>query len=238
VTAPAAVAAPGPVDGVVSQTRYIVPTIADIQDHPLQAVIENAIRRRLIDIYADGTFRPNAIATRDDLARSLVLSTNLRQSLAPSPKFSDVSGDLARIAEAVTAKGSTLRDYDFAPTGLMSFTGASFNPAGSVNRLDVAVALVKALGHDAEARGLAGSTVTSGGTPLSDNAQIPASLRGYVQVAIDLGLFEAFPAEVRQIAPGVFQAVPGPRFEPSTTVSRATLAAKLVAYRQMFLAGA
>lgn len=238
VTAPAAVAAPGPVDGVVSQTRYIVPTIADIQGHPLQAVIENAIRRRLIDIYADGTFRPNAIATRDDLARSLVLSTNLRQSLAPSPKFSDVSGDLARIAEAVTAKGSTLRDYDFAPTGLMSFTGASFNPAGSVNRLDVAVALVKALGHDAEARGLAGSTVTSGGTPLSDNAQIPASLRGYVQVAIDLGLFEAFPAEVRQIAPGVFQAVPGPRFEPSTTVGRATLAAKLVAYRQMFLAGA
>ena len=57
-------------------------------------------------------------------------------------------------------------------------------------------------------------------------------------MAIDLGLFEAFPAEVRQIAPGVFQVVPGLRFEPSTIVGRATLAAKLVAYRQMFLAGA
>lgn len=238
VTSPTAAAAPGPVDGAVSQTRYIVPAIADIQGSPQQSVIETALRQRLIDTYADGTFRPNSTVTREDLARTLVLDTNLRQSLGSTPKFGDVGGDLARIAEAVTAKGSTLRDYDFVPTGLMSFSGTSFNPEGSVNRLDLAVALVKALGHDAEARGLAGSTITFNGTVLSDNAQIPAGLRGYVQVAINLGLFETYPAEVRQIAPGVYQAIPGPRFEPATTVNRAAFAVKLVAYRQMFLAGA
>jgi serine protease AprX len=238
VTAPSAVAAPGPVDGAIAQTRYVVPQIADIRGIPQQATIENALRQRLIDTFADGTFRPAGTVTREDLARTLAFDTNLRQSLGSAPKFGDVGGDLARIAEAVTAKGPTLRDYDFAPTGLMSFTGNSFNPSGSVNRLDLTVALVKALGHDAEARGLAGTTVTYSGGVLTDNAQIPAGLRGYVQVGLNLGLFEAYPAEVRQISPGVFQAVPGPRFEPATTVDRATLAGKLVAYRQLFLAGA
>jgi hypothetical protein len=119
----------------------------------------------------------------------------------------------------------------------MSYSGSLFNPTGTVSRLDLAVAFVKALGHDAEARGLANTNVTSGGTVLSDNAQIPGSLRGYVQVAINLGLFEAFPAEVRQIGPGQYQAIPGPRFEPTATVDRATLAVKLNAFRQLFTTG-
>ena len=62
--------------------------------------------------------------------------------------------------------------------------------------------------------------MTSGGEVLTDNAEIPGSLRGYVQIAIDKGLIEAFPAEVRQIGPGQFQAIPGPRFEPSRAVKR------------------
>ena len=71
----------------------------------------------------------------------------------------------------------------------------------------------------------------------TDNSQIPGALRGYVQVAIDKGLFEAFPAEVIQIAPGQFQVLPGPRFEPNTTVTRATLANKLNVYRGLFSIG-
>lgn len=236
-SSPTQIAAPGPVDGNVNQIRYILPNIPDIATHPQRAEIEAAIKNRVIDVYGDGTFRPNAIVNREDLARSLVYNTPLRQTLAATPKFTDISGDLRNIAEAVTGKGSTLRDFDFVSTGMMSFSGTSFNRNGSVNRLDLAVALVKALGHDAAARALAGSTVTSGGVALTDNAQIPASLRGYVQLAIDKGLFEAFPAEVIQIAPGVFQAVPGPRFEPATTVKRSTLAIKLNSYRQLFTTG-
>ena len=236
-SSPTQIASPGPVDGNISQTRYILPTISDIQGHPLQTDIENAVRNRLIDTYADGTFRPDQTVTREDLVRTLVLDTPTRQILGSAPKFSDVSGDLERIAEAVTARGSSLRDYDFTPTGMMSFTGSLFNPAGLVNRLDLAVALVKATGHDPEARALAGSSVTYQGTVLSDNDQIPTSLRGYVQRAIDLGLLEAFPAQVIQIAPGQFQALPGPRFEPATAVNRATFASKLNIFRQLFSTG-
>ena len=237
VSSPTQIASPGPVDGNVTQVKYILPAIPDIQGHPQQSQIEFALKNRVIDTYADGTFRPDSIVTREDLARSLVLNTPMTQSIASTPKFSDISGDLARIAEGVTAKGSTLRDYDFVPNGMMSFSGNLFNPTGTVNRLDVAVALVRALGHDAQARALAGSTVTFNGTPLTDNAQIPSDLRGYVQIAINDGMFEAFPAEIRQIAPGQYQAIPGPRFEPATTLTRATFAGKLTAYRQLFTTG-
>ena len=71
-----AVAAPGPVDGKVTQIKYILPNIPDISGHPQQAAIETAIKSRLIDTYADGTFRPNQTVTREDLARSLVLNTS------------------------------------------------------------------------------------------------------------------------------------------------------------------
>ena len=237
VSSPTQAAAPGPVDGNISQTRFILPVIADIQGHPQQAAIEAALKSRLIDTFADGTFRPDSTVTREDLARSLALNTSLRQTLGSTAKFTDVSGDLRLFAEYATARGSTNRDFDFTPTGMIATSGTSFNSAGSVNRLDLAVALVKALGHDAEARALANTSVTSNGTVLSDNAQIPGSLRGYVQIAIDKGLFEAFPAEVRQIAPGQFIAIPGPRFEPATTISRATLAGKLSTYRTLFTRG-
>jgi serine protease AprX len=237
VSSPVQVAAPGPVDGNVTQTRFILPLIADIQGHPDQAAIEAALKSRLIDTFADGTFRPDSTVTREDLARSLALNTSLRQALSSTPRFADVSGSLRLFAEYVTARGSTNRDFDFTPTGMIAASGTSFNPAGSVNRLDLAVALVKALGHDAAARALANTTVTSNGTALSDNAQIPGSLRGYVQIAINKGLFEVFPAEVREIAPGQFVAIPGPRFEPATTVSRAVLARKLSTYHTLFTTG-
>jgi hypothetical protein len=84
---------------------------------------------------------------------------------------------------------------------------------------------------------LANSTVTYNGAALSDNAQIPANLRGYVQIAINNGLFEAYPAEVRNLGNGQFEALPGPRVEPNTTVNRATLASKLNVFHQLFVIG-
>src|SRR6185295_19298693 len=107
VSSPIQIAAPGPVDGNISQTRFILPLIADIQGHPQQAAIEAALKGRLIDTFADGTFRPNSAVTREDLARSLALNTSLRQTLGSTPKFSDVGGDLRLFAEYATARGST-----------------------------------------------------------------------------------------------------------------------------------
>jgi serine protease AprX len=236
-SSPTQLALPGPVDGTVKQVKYILPEISDITGHALKAEIETALKNRLIDTFADGKFYPDQRVSRGDLAQSLVLNASVRQALGANPKFTDVSGDLARIAEAVTAKGSTVRDYDFVPTGMLSSSGTIFNPTAPVTRLDVAVAFVKALGRDGEARALANTNVTFNGTVISDNSQIPAALRGYVQIAINNGLFETYPAEVVQVAPGVFQALPGPRFEPAAAVTRAKLSGKLIKFNQLFTTG-
>lgn len=236
VAAPTQIALPGTVDGTISQIKYILPNIADINGHPQQAAIEQAIKSRLIDTLADGTFQPNQTVSRGDFARTLVSNTSLRQTLGSTPKFTDVSGDLARIAEAVTANASTLRDFNFTPKALMPTTGATFNPNGTISRLDMAVAFVRALGADEAARAKANMPVTVNGSVISDNAQIPAELRGYVQLAIDKGLFETFAAEVR-IVNGQYTVLPGPRFEPNTTVNRATLAAKLNIFHGLFTTG-
>jgi serine protease AprX len=236
-SSPTQLAAPGPVDGSVKQIKYILPEISDISGHPQRTEIEAALKNRLIDSFADGNFYPERRVSRADLAQSFALNSPVRQTLGANPKFADVSGDLARIAEAVTAKGATLRDYNFVPNGLLVSSGSVFDPNASVTRLDTAVGFVKALGRDAEARGLANTNVTYNGVVLSDNGLIPTALRGYVQIAINSGLFEAYPAEVIQIAPGQYQVLPGPRFEPAATITRATLAGKLLKFNQLFTTG-
>ncbi len=135
------------------------------------------------------------------------------------------------------ADGSSLRGFDFSDAGMMTASGIAFSPDGVVDRLDAAVAFVRALGRDGEARDLAGTTVTVDGTPLVDNDAIPDSLRGHVQISLDTGIQEAFPAEIIEVAPGEFQAVPGPRFEPDTEVTRAGLAVTLDRFAPVFDAG-
>ncbi|MFL6228454.1 MAG: S8 family serine peptidase [Pyrinomonadaceae bacterium] len=229
-------ALPTPVDVSVKRVSLSLAPVSDIAGNPAEADIKDLLKFRRLDTFADGTFRPAEAVTRGDFARTLAVNTPLRQSLTASARFGDVTGSLASIAEAVTANGSTLRDWDFTPAGAMSASGSTFNPAGATMRLDAAVAFVRALGLDSQARSLQGPVVKSGGVALTDNAQIPLELRGHVQIAIDKGLFEAFPAEVRQTAPGQFVAVPGPRFEPATALTRGALATKLQKFNTLFVA--
>lgn len=130
-----------------------------------------------------------------------------------------------------------MRDWNFDPAGLIRAGGNQFNPTGTVSRLDLAVAFVRALGLDTEAKAKANTPVMLGGQELIDDAQIPPSLKGYVQIAIDRGMLEAFPASVTQIGPGQFQAIPGPRLEPQTLVTRVVLATKLNLFAEQFRLG-
>jgi serine protease AprX len=157
-----------------------------------------------------GAFRVADTLTRMEMARALMLGARVMQYLPASLSFADIA---ANTPEALIAE-SLKRE------GVMGTSGATFSGATQVNRLEATVAMVRALRLDAQARALANTTVTSGGQPLIDNVQIPGSLRGYVQIAIDRGVLQAFPAEVIEIAPGQYQAVPGPRFEPQRAVKR------------------
>jgi len=232
-------ATPGPVDGTIAQQQFILSPIADIQGDPSQAEIEFVLTNRIMDTSGDGLFHPQSFVTRGDFAQTLVFNTAVRQSLAASPVFTDVSGAQAAIAEAVTAGGSTLRDYNFAPAGMLSASGSAFNPGGLVSRLDVAVALVRALGLDAAAQALAGTVVTvsySGQTlALADEAGIPAGLRGYVQIALNKQILQAF--FTLQQGPNDFQPTITAQFKANDNVTRSLLAFALDHYRKSFAAG-
>ncbi|HEV7506769.1 MAG TPA: S8 family serine peptidase [Thermoanaerobaculia bacterium] len=225
------IALPGPVDGSITQQVYVLPAVADIQGDPSQAEIEFVLKNRMMDVQGDGLFHPASAVTRSDFAKSLVFNTALRQSLANAPQFSDATGSLEAIAEAATAAGSTLRDYDFAPSGMLTASGASFSPNANVTRLDVAVALVKALGLDATAQTLAGTVIIASNSgqsvEISDESAIPAALRGYVQLALDRGILSA-----------TFTTAPfAATVSPAGTVTRSSLAFAIDHYRTAFAAG-
>lgn len=239
-------ALPGPVDFTVKQQQFTLAPIADIKGHPAQTQIETVLKNRMMDTYDDGMFQPDTNVTRGDLAYLLRLNTPLRQSLGATPKFTDVKPDLSAIAEAVTTKGSTLRDYytngqpsQPVPDAMMSASGSLFNPGGLVSRLDVAVALVRALGLDAEAKAKAGSAVTvsyNGQTlVLTDNSDIPSALRGYIQLALDKGILQAF----FTVEQGPFDFTPTlkARVKPSDPMTRAFMAYALDNFRAHFTTG-
>jgi serine protease AprX len=165
-----------------------------------------------------GLFRPGDVLTRSELARALMLGARVPQYIPNRPSFDDVA---AGSPEALFAE--SLRKE-----GVMGASGTAFVGPAQVNRLEEAVALVRALRLDREAKQLAGATVTTGGKALTDNADIPSALRGYVQLALDKGLLQAYPAEIKQIGPGQFVAVPGPRFEPARQVKRAEFVPAMV----------
>jgi serine protease AprX len=218
--------------GVVAEQPYTVSVrhylynpseVADVA--ALDAGLRAAALRLVYDrvMSADGgLFRPVDVLTRGELARALMLGARVPQYVPNRPSFTDLG---AGTPESLFAE-SLRRE------GLMGTSGTTFGAASQVNRLEQAVALVRALRLDGEAKALAGTNVNAGGKPLSDNAEIPSALRGYVQLALDRGLLQAYPAETEQVAPGQFVAVPGPRFEPSRPVKRAEFApavSKLIA---------
>ncbi|HEX8775662.1 MAG TPA: S8 family serine peptidase [Pyrinomonadaceae bacterium] len=160
-----------------------------------------------------GAFRPTEPLTRMELARALMFGARVMQYIPTEPSFTDIAAGSpdALVVESLKREG------------LMGTSGQTFGPGVSVNRLEQAVALVRALRLTAQADALKNTDVKFGGQTLVDNAKIPGPLRGYVQLAIDKGLMEAFPAETRIGPLGQVIALPGPRFEPDRTVNRAEL---------------
>lgn len=238
-TSPFGIAVPERVDGLIKKAVIIVEEPSDIAGHPAEQQIRAALDSRMMDTFSDNTFQPDGDVFRGDLAKILSLNTALRQWLGPTRRFTDVSGNLSGIVEAVTVNGSTLRDWDFTPRGMIEANAPSFNPGNKITRLELAVALVRALGLDAEARSRAGSlvTVTYSGQTLvvADNAEISPAMRGYVQLALDRGILQAY----FSLEQGPFDLAPTikARVKPEETTTRAWTAYALANFRSRFVAG-
>jgi subtilisin family serine protease len=206
----------------------------DVAGHPAQGFIERGVSERLIDSRAGGFYQPDALITRAELGDYLTQGAEVRQFRPTngSNTFSDTIGDFQlAVAEAVTARGAAMRDGKHVQNGVVKKAGAStFNPDGSVNRAELAYTLVQSLGLQAEAEAtrvnLVGQKITVAfgdqRIPLEDDASVPADLRGYVQLALDLQLMNA----KFQLVQGPFDFTPTLKafFEPAADVNRGSYA--------------
>jgi serine protease AprX len=192
-------AAPGTVNGEVSFLNSGGYTgMGDVANHPARQAIEFAVANRLVDGYSDKQFRPDQNIKRKEMAQYLVMGASVRQHLPfdGNSSFSDLKtgNEAYPFAESVVARGAPLRDRSQRHDGVMGTVNGEFRPNDAVTRVSLAYSLVQALALQDQARAFDGElTAFYDGKriPVEDAASIPASLRGYVQLALDHGLINA-----------------------------------------------
>ena len=221
---------PGTVNGQISMLKSGGYTgMNDVANHPARQAIEFAVANRLVDGYSDRQFRPDQDLKRGELAQYLVMGANVRQHLPFDGRASasDVKAGTAAypFVESVIARGAALRDLAHTQDGVMGTVNGAFKPNDVVTRVSLAYSLVQSLALQPQAQAFNGSlTAFYDGKriPIEDAAAIPASLRGYVQQALDLGLINARFA----VTQGPFDLQPTLRayFDPAKPVTRAAYA--------------
>ena len=219
-------AAPGYVDGQVTFLNSGGYTgLDDIGGHAAEKAIEHAVAYRLVDGYSDRKFRPDQHIRRRELAQYLLMGSTIRQQLPldGTPSFTDLDVDSPyyAYAESAVAGGAPLRDLAQDDAGVMGLYNGQFRPNDPVTRASLAYSLVQALGMQDQAVAFSGDlTVFHDGQriPLDDAGQIPAALRGYVQLALDMGLLNAR----FSLTQGPFDLSPTlhARFDPTERVTR------------------
>ncbi|MFC5570748.1 S8 family serine peptidase [Lysobacter yangpyeongensis] len=235
-------ALPGTIEGEISFLRSGGYTgLNDISGHAARQAIEFAIANRLMDGYADGNFRPDQPLRRGEMAQYLLMGASVRQHLPFNGvrSFNDVStsSPVYAYAEAAVAKGAPLRDLGNSHDGVMGLVNGQFRPNDYVTRASLAYSLVQSLGLQEQARAFTGNlTVFYDGRriPVDDAASIPASLRGYAQLALDQGLINAR----FTVTQGPFDLQPTLHayFDPSKTVTRAAYAVAAGRYQAAYQA--
>ncbi|WP_241967906.1 S8 family serine peptidase [Pseudidiomarina homiensis] len=166
--------------------------IDDTVNHPARAFIELAINERLMDARATG-FAADEWLTKIELADALTLAGLVRQSnKGNQEQFIDTHGPSAAFANATTDNDGIMRAASAAPL-LFPSSSSLFGSQDAVDRTTVAYTLVQALGLASVATSFDPEqpiqvTRFDQVIELEDSLAIPAELRGYVQLALNMGL--------------------------------------------------
>lgn len=193
---PVGLALPETVKGTLAFTKVNEITgLTDISGHPAEPAIAMGVKNRLFDSNSKGQFRPDDKLTRADLATYLVMGAEIRQSLPATPSFTDTDSAVTPYAEAVTAKGAAFRDYGQVFNGVMKAKdNGTFNPKGNVTKAELAYSLVQSLGLQKQAEAFSGAVTVQykdERVAIKDQDSIPADLKPYVQLALDLNILNA-----------------------------------------------
>jgi serine protease AprX len=205
----------------------------DIAAHPAAEAIKMAVNERLVDGYSDGTFKPGANLLRKDLAKYLVMGTGIRQAKATAA-LADVTATDAPFVQAVLAKGASIRNHSYTDKGVMLLKAdGTFGGNSEVSRAELAYSLVQALGLQQQAQEFTGDVTVQykdSRVAVKDGANIPAHLKGYVQLALDLNILNAS-FSVKQ-GPYDLQPTVEAVFKPEAKVTRGDYAVAVTRYYQ------
>jgi len=212
--------------------------LSDIKGHAAAGAIQFGVNERLFDGYSNGTFKPDAALTRNDLAKYLVMGGEVRQALPTAPSFSDVAEADAPFIEAVVAKGAAFRDGKQVQKGvILPKASGIFAPKDAVIRSELAYSLVQTLGLQAEAEELGAGDITvqykDERVKIEDAGKIPVELRGYVQLALDLNILNA----KFSFSQGPFDLKPKvtATFSPTEKVTRGEFAVAMTRFYNAYL---
>jgi len=209
----------------------------DIAGHPAADAIKMGVSERLFDGFSNGAFKPDALLTRAELAKYLLMGAEIKQSFPAAPSFSDVSSADLPFVEAATAKGASFRDQQHIQKGvILPAANGKFAPKDGVTRAELAYSLVQALGLQKEAEEFSGELTVLYNTEriaISDASEVPEHLKGYVQVAIDLNILNAKFA----VTQGPYDLKPKvtASFNPSVKNTRGDFAVAMTRYYNAFL---
>lgn len=233
-------ATPGYIDGTISLLQSNYEGLDDIEGHEAEEMIKFAVARFLVDGDSERRFRPNDKLNRGELAEYLVMGTGVRQwQNLDGSNLSGVNNRYAPFAEAATARGASLRDTDGIWDGVMYMDGDNFDWRGKVRRASLAYSLVQSLGIQAAAEAIGDGPVSveymGSRIELSDWEDIPAELRGHVQLALDLQMMQAHFSLTQ--GPYDLQPTVHAAFKPNTRVTRAAYVWHVTRFADSYLGG-
>jgi serine protease AprX len=221
-------AVPGDIDvtiKIIKTDGYI--GLDDLINHPAKSFVEYAISEELVDANTAG-FEPDNNLTREDLADFLTLGAGIRQSnLAATSSFDDVERNSKYNAaiNAVSEQGAALRNSEQDQNAVMLSNASTFNPQAVVNRNELAYSFVQSLALQSMAQSFSGEITAifmDQRIALTDQSEIPDALKGYVQLALDLGILSAS-FDVQQ-GPYDLEPTVTARFNGNEQISRADYA--------------
>lgn len=181
---------------VTKEDIHITRGLADIKGHWAEAYIKDIVEKGIVSGDPDGNFRPDDNISREEFCKMIVLAAGISPIENPELEFADSEGisSWARPYVAAAVKAGIIKGYD----------DNTFKPQKTINRAEIAVMAVRALGND-----------TSGDNKLlfTDVENIPGWALPAVAQAVDKEIITGFPDNT---------------FRASDTASRAQ-AAKIIA---------
>ena len=157
------------------------PTFNDIAGTGAEKQIEALAAEGILRGYPDGTFRPNQLMTRAQLAKVLALSAGWPENPQASAKFVDIKDEeQKRYVGALVAQGIT--------TGR---TPERFDPNGPLTREQVATFFIRSMGLEELANELADWLVPH--MPFTDVQRISNVHKANVALAAEIGFLSGVP---------------------------------------------